>query len=720
MRCSRWISDMPRPKVRPEDRQRSSKACLPCQASKIRCDAQTPCISCVRRDRSSTCTYGESHRRRLPRARRTGEVRFASFTSSADGPPASLRARTLNESTNRCPEGNGGIQLPISISEAPSVQSPECTESRLLLSSKGEKVYIGETSSLSFLQFLRGIMKQYMGPSSFTENGPVNVMLEAETSVNRNITFEESLTTKEELIQTYFEVTSGFFDLFDKDDILKLLQIEASSSGRRINREEMAVLYLVIAIGGQCRGSHISDFQYATKYFSMGQQYAFEGMLRDPSINMLRVFLLMAFYMLGACHRNAAYMYLGVASKAAAALGLHIGAQARGLSTDEAKTRWRTYKSLRVFDLVVSFLLGRPASSVPSNHDDMTRREDLDPQSIAVLAAYNGSILMEEIFKHLKRVNSGFDVPTAEAFLRRLRQWINGLPRNFRQISFDGELETLSVSRETAVGNIHVSCIYYFAVILTTRSFLISHLMSRLKESSIVASNPTSPTASGTTEQQRTSPQLAHVCIGAATYMANMCEKAMLSGLLLRNMCIMKAWVFAAGLILGFSLFAYDDIESRNETESAFQSARYVLQNLANLSPQARQYDEILTSFAEAIVKHRQQTLSARQKIADRYIDCVLDIGVATSMEPQPHRQGRSTDGGGYSGTWEELQADTQMSRSSISGIGVEDRCMHRVDGSDSDIAADVDLDGFNVLPFDDGASFSIDYEPFGLLLDGI
>lgn len=49
-------------------------------------------------------------------------------------------------------------------------------------------------------------MKQYMGPSSFTENGPLNVMLEAETNLNRNITFEENLTTKQELIQTYFEV----------------------------------------------------------------------------------------------------------------------------------------------------------------------------------------------------------------------------------------------------------------------------------------------------------------------------------------------------------------------------------------------------------------------------------------------------------------------------------------------------------------------------------
>jgi len=45
-----------------------------------------------------------------------------------------------------------------------------------------------------------------MGPSSFTENGPLNVMLEAETNLNRNIAFEESLATKQELIQTYFEV----------------------------------------------------------------------------------------------------------------------------------------------------------------------------------------------------------------------------------------------------------------------------------------------------------------------------------------------------------------------------------------------------------------------------------------------------------------------------------------------------------------------------------
>lgn len=52
-------------------------------------------------------------------------------------------------------------------------------------------------------------MKQYMGPSSFTENGTLNVMLEAETDLNRNITFEESQAAKQELIQTFFEVVGS-------------------------------------------------------------------------------------------------------------------------------------------------------------------------------------------------------------------------------------------------------------------------------------------------------------------------------------------------------------------------------------------------------------------------------------------------------------------------------------------------------------------------------
>lgn len=46
-------------------------------------------------------------------------------------------------------------------------------------------------------------------------------------------------------------------------------------------------------------------------------------MLEDPNVDMVRAFILMAFYMLGDCRRNSAFMYLGIATRAAVALGLH-------------------------------------------------------------------------------------------------------------------------------------------------------------------------------------------------------------------------------------------------------------------------------------------------------------------------------------------------------------------------------------------------------------
>lgn len=96
-----------------------------------------------------------------------------------------------------------------------------------------------------------------------------------------------------------------------------------TTSSTICNHDELAIVSIAIAIGSQCRGSTTNDQHYATKMFNQGQKYAFEGMLQDPSLSMIRIFLQMAFYMLGACRRNSAFMYIGVAARAASALGLH-------------------------------------------------------------------------------------------------------------------------------------------------------------------------------------------------------------------------------------------------------------------------------------------------------------------------------------------------------------------------------------------------------------
>lgn len=74
---------MPRPKVKPQDRQRSARACDACKASKKRCDANEPCLLCIRKGTQDSCTFTPS-----PRDRRSlrSSSRATSLTAARPAP----------------------------------------------------------------------------------------------------------------------------------------------------------------------------------------------------------------------------------------------------------------------------------------------------------------------------------------------------------------------------------------------------------------------------------------------------------------------------------------------------------------------------------------------------------------------------------------------------------------------------------------------------------
>lgn len=92
---------------------------------------------------------------------------------------------------------------------------------------------------------------------------------------------------------------------------------------------------MVLAIGAQSYPSDPETTQMRLFFFTRGQRRAFAGFLEDPSTDLIRVFLLMSFYMFGACRRNTAFMYLGVAARSAVALGLHEDSTGSGCSTQQ-------------------------------------------------------------------------------------------------------------------------------------------------------------------------------------------------------------------------------------------------------------------------------------------------------------------------------------------------------------------------------------------------
>jgi Fungal Zn(2)-Cys(6) binuclear cluster domain len=89
---------MPRPKVKPQDRRRSRKACDTCKSSKKRCDANLPCVLCVRKGVASSCSYSVTGRRnRVVQTQNVAVHQPSSEESSGLSTPVGLRRPLQNQ-----------------------------------------------------------------------------------------------------------------------------------------------------------------------------------------------------------------------------------------------------------------------------------------------------------------------------------------------------------------------------------------------------------------------------------------------------------------------------------------------------------------------------------------------------------------------------------------------------------------------------------------------
>ncbi|UDD63985.1 hypothetical protein AFCA_011239 [Aspergillus flavus] len=449
----------------------------------------------------------------------------------------------------------------------------------------------------------------------------------------------------------YNDATSGILDLFTEHEVETLIAtrtpISQDTSSLFVGREDAAAMDVALAIGAQVEGSP-EDTHFANSYFHRARQVAFADMLMVQNVETVRLFLLMAFYMLGACHRNAASMFLGVAARAAIILELHSSeAYSSALSKEDSERRRRTWHSMRNLDTLSSFVLSRPRSlpTVPNWSNVIESKTES-----AFHAIGDGCILLDNIVDTLSK-GKLLDIITAEDLLMQLRKWSGSLPTTLRQFyhHFHSSQTLEPRDRQRLVGSIHVSCLYYFAVILVTRPYLIAYLTSRLrgKAPDHLISDPDE--ASDVTLKNNKVSKLAQVCVSSSLYMVDMCRRAKSAGLVFRNFCLLKAWIFGAGLILGFSMFAG---EPRRDVERLFDSALLLLDDIGHTSPQAQLYNQILTSFLEAVNKYRNRVAGEVYRTVQDYMDQILTIDAVMPGNSAAPPSGRQDVYPGWDDSW--------------------------------------------------------------------
>lgn len=260
---------MPRPKVKPQDRQRSVRACDACKASKKRCDANQPCRLCLKKGTQDACTYTPTSRDRRSRHSQSAPSQASSIAvapakSQADsrpipsGPfqrqeapfgtePSALHdthielvdedaesetdylpdsRASLDRTAEQRPvmlyssSGDKGILvvLPLlswsdALNNTYSLPFGSCCDAPIRSNSSsrtGKLVFVGNTAALSFLRFLQKTLKHYVGPSGFTDRQHSHNWFEVTGLETESGTFYDDLgdDEKDEIIHCFLDAVS--------------------------------------------------------------------------------------------------------------------------------------------------------------------------------------------------------------------------------------------------------------------------------------------------------------------------------------------------------------------------------------------------------------------------------------------------------------------------------------------------------------------------------
>ncbi|OQV04693.1 Fungal specific transcription factor domain-containing protein [Cladophialophora immunda] len=416
--------------------------------------------------------------------------------------------------------------------------------SRLIQDTKGKYMFIGDSADLSLLQNICSLVGASIGPCAFVEDpfryqmvesapeGPATWLHARDHQHPAKPSFDEAVY----LIRRYIMATNCVLDLFDESDLLDNVANWLDNHSDHTSVLS-AIYYLVFAIGAQTCPEDKDAL--AKVYFDYGRYLTASYFMEDPSIPTVQAYAMITMYLLGASRRNAAFMYLGTAVRAAYALGLHRSDIAGLFTPAEIKTRERVWKVMRILDLFMGASLGRPPST------EETRNTELDEN-------YSPSVDLCAIFEKIltdiyaKRMIS---TDTVQKISQHHRRWTahfqTGLDTD--RIKDEEFLE----GRLPNIGLIHVQEAYYWTIILLTRPFFVEYVSSRIAlKSQNCGDGERSP------DPLRSSHRIqVHACVNSAISTVNMLRKLLGFDGIPKRLPFVVNSIFVSGLVLGLSYF---------------------------------------------------------------------------------------------------------------------------------------------------------------------
>ncbi|KHN94680.1 uncharacterized protein MAM_07435 [Metarhizium album ARSEF 1941] len=611
-------------------RSRIANACDGCKARKVKCDGRLPCGYCARRQRPQACHYSPQRRRRAASGRASRDVDQAARgrirrNRSAGHAVGTTRAR--NPSARTAGDGQGAADGPTEPSAEDDTEVPR--EARLLCDAQGELIFIGDCAPLSFFQSVRQVVTNRVGQHAFApessrysvlENAPAGYATRARDGRGVGDAPDVSGIDLEAAVASYLVTTTSLVDLFDRSKLLNDLLLWASLD-RTSDELTSVVNYLVLAIGS------LQDHDALSQgYFEYARSKAYAALGSNLSVGTVRAFLLISVYMLCSCQINGAFLFFGIAARAAYSVGIHRTEVNARFGAQVHRQRDRLWTSVRIVDLFLSISMGRPPSA--SDVDCTVSYRSLDASGAETFDLLNASVqilliterVVVEIYSRRK-----VSLQLTEGISHQLRDWSGRWLQQLKGVVGRADAGTAEIS-----GACKVLSSYYYAVMLVSRPFLMYELVSRLSDGPAAAPRPSLTSGKS---------KLADACIGAASLMMDPILDLIDRGILNSRAPLIVSWLFASALVLGVGLLGGFGRILEKDCRMSIQA----LDHFAKADGHAAQYSLIAQSLLTTALEHLERR-ELQERLRRTESSSQL-FGLVPSSEPRPS-PGESTPGG--------------------------------------------------------------------------
>lgn len=379
-----------------------------------------------------------------------------------------------------------------------------------------------------------------------------------------------------------------------------------------------ALFFLVLAIGAQTGPDDQDDL--AQELFEYGRFLIRPDAIEEPRVVTVQTYVLLVMFLLGASRRNAAFMYLGIAIRAAHSMGIH-HAQVNAIFDDvECATRERLWKVLRILDTFLSASMGRPPSTIETRdtkHDaNYSASNDLCTIFEAILTdVYSrrmvSTTVLEQISEHHRFWAARYTLGLSA----------DGIPA-------DAFLEIDGV-KQLNIGLCHLKEAYYWTVMLISQPFLIETVSRHISTTAECTAT------SGTWMSPHSSADrlLTHACVNSAVCTLDLLQNLLSSSNIPKRLPFIINSLFVSALVLGLAQFG--DLDCVFPLESSMAVAHRLLAFFGQHDPIARRYMAIISNIQEACNAYLESRVRRKMERQRRLIGGMF--GTIEESRENPH-----------------------------------------------------------------------------------